>query len=98
MQLDEMRILCAKHWNPIGIPMENVATSNELGFRPLPEDEYDSYLQQIMRLIVDGASPNEISNYLATVESEYLMLDSPAGSKDDFVSAVLELDKRTPTQ
>lgn len=78
--------------------MENVATFSEPGFRPLPEEEYDSYLQQVMRLIVEGASPTQISDYLSKVESEYLMLSSPAGSKNAFVSAAFELAKRTSTR
>ncbi|WP_133117177.1 hypothetical protein [Mesorhizobium sanjuanii] len=78
--------------------MENIARSGELGFRPLPEDEYDTYLQQVMRLIVEDVSPRQISDYLSKVESEYLMLSSPAGSKDAFISAVFGLAKRTSTQ
>ncbi|MCV3208052.1 hypothetical protein OHD62_15525 [Mesorhizobium sp. YC-39] len=78
--------------------MENVATSSQLGFHPLPEDEYDTYLQQVMRLIVEDASARQISDYLGKVESEYLMLSSPAGSKDAFISAVFRLAKRTSTQ
>ncbi|MDX8465574.1 hypothetical protein RFM26_07735 [Mesorhizobium sp. VK23B] len=72
--------------------MENTATSEKLG---LPEDEYDNYLIQVMRLVVDGASPRQISDYLGKVENEYLMLSSPSGSKDDFVNAVFELAKRS---
>ncbi|MER9231384.1 hypothetical protein NKI56_04630 [Mesorhizobium sp. M0622] len=98
MQLEEMRILCAKHWNPIGIPMESTATSREPGFRPLPADEYDNYLLQIMRLVVDGADPRQISDYLGKVENEYLGLSSPAGSKDDFLNAVFALAKRSPAR
>ncbi|MDX8478316.1 hypothetical protein RFN28_07455 [Mesorhizobium sp. VK24D] len=98
IQLEEMRLLCAKHWNPIGIPMSNVPTSDELGFQPLPEDEYDSYLQQVMRLVVEGASAGQISHYLSLVESDYLMLSSPAGNKDAFVGAVLDLANRTFTR
>lgn len=78
--------------------MENMATSSELAFRPLPEDEYDSYLEHVMRLVVEGASPTQISDYLGKVESEYLMLSSSAGSKDAFISAVFELAKRTSTR
>jgi hypothetical protein len=103
MQLEEMRILCAKHWNPIGIPMESSVASREPGFRPLPSDElpsdeYDSYLMQIMRLLVEGANPMQIRDYLGKVENKYLGLSSPAGNKDDFLNALFAPAQRSPAR
>ncbi|CAN7190473.1 hypothetical protein [Mesorhizobium sp. LjNodule214] len=94
----EMRDLCARHWNPIGVPMANIATSSELGFRPLPQDEYDTYLLHVIRLVGNGASPRQVADYLSTVENEYIQMISPSGSKDNFVNAVFGLAKRTSTQ
>lgn len=93
-----MRDLCAIYWNPIGIPMANLATSSELRSRPLPEDEYDTYLLHVIRLVSDGATPSQIMDYLSTVEKEYIELTSPRGSKDAFVNAVFELAKQIPTK
>jgi len=98
ISLAEMRHLCAEHWNPIGIPMANMTPSGKLQFRPLPEDEYDTYLLHVIRLVGDGASPSHIKDYLGTVENEYLQMTSPRGNKDTFVSAVFALAKRTSTQ
>ncbi|MER8386972.1 hypothetical protein NKJ46_28215 [Mesorhizobium sp. M0166] len=98
ISLAEIRDLCARHWNPIGIPMANLAPSSEPRFRrPLPADEYDTYLLHVIRLVGDGASPSQVADYLSTVENEYIQLTSPRGSKDDFVSAVFGLAKRTST-
>ncbi|MER8405081.1 MULTISPECIES: hypothetical protein [unclassified Mesorhizobium] len=98
ISLAEMRDLCARHWNPIGIPMASIATSSDLGFRPLPEDEYDTYLRHIVRLVGDGASPKQVADYVGTVEKDYIQVISPLGSKEDFVSAIFKLVNRSPTQ
>ncbi len=71
--------------------MAGTSQSENLRFRPLPEDEYDSYLQQILALVEGGASREEVLAYMDTVEREYLMLTAPAGDKSKFVSAVFEL-------
>ncbi|MGX8011340.1 hypothetical protein ACVDG8_021425 [Mesorhizobium sp. ORM8.1] len=98
ISLAQMRDLCAIYWNPIGIPMANLASSSELRSRPLPEDEYDIYLLHVIRLVSDGASPLEIGDYLGIVENEYIEMTSPPGSKDAFVNAVFELAKQIPTK
>ena len=68
---------------------------SETDFPPFPEDEYDSYLQRVLHLVCDGATSRQISEYLTKVEKEYLMLTSPAGSKDDFIRAVFQSFERT---
>jgi hypothetical protein len=98
ISLAEIRDLCAEHWNPISIPMANVTPPTELRFRPLPEDEYDTYLLHVIRLVGDGASPRQIKDYLSTVENEYIQLASPRGNKDNFVNAVFAVAKRTSTE
>ncbi|MER8723892.1 hypothetical protein [Mesorhizobium sp. M1027] len=98
ISLAEIRDLCARHWNPIGIPMANMETSSELEFRPLPENEYDTYLHHIIRFVGDGASPKQVADYVDTVEKDYIQVTSPLGSKEDFVSAIFKLVNRSPTQ
>lgn len=98
ISLTEIRDLCARYWNPIGIPMENIAPAGELQFRPLPEDEYDTYLLYVIWLVGDGASPKQVADYLSTVENEYIGLTSPSGSKDAFIDAVFTLAKRVSAQ
>ncbi|WP_434724428.1 hypothetical protein [Mesorhizobium sp. RIZ17] len=98
ISLTQMRDLCAIHWNPIGMPMANLVRSSELRSRPLPEDEYDTYLLHVIRLVRDGATPSQIVDYLSTAEKEYMGLTSPRGSKDIFVNAVFELAEQIPTK
>ncbi|MCF3934395.1 hypothetical protein L1787_13370 [Acuticoccus sp. M5D2P5] len=90
MKLEELRRLCAKYWNPIGIPMSNIETEDSLGYRPLPADEYDTYLAHIQTLIQSKASMQDIREYLEIVERDYIMLSSPSGSKDAFIRALQE--------
>jgi hypothetical protein len=89
LDIAELRVLCARYWNPIGVPMEISATKDELGFRPLPADEYDGYLLHIASMVDAGAPSSEMREYLELVEREYLMLSRPSGSKDDFVAALV---------
>ena len=89
-QLTELRRLCATHWNPIGVPMANVTTAEELGYPPLPEDEYAGYLLRLERLAIGGASLQELVSYLVSVE-EYIGVSKPAGNREAFVDAVVAL-------
>jgi hypothetical protein len=86
--LSQLRDLCAKHWNPIGVPMLNEGRAGEGDFRPLPEDEYDTYLLHVQSMLETGSAPNEIVSYLDLVEREYLMLTRPSGDKGAFVRAL----------
>lgn len=91
LSIEDLRQLCAAHWNPIGVPMSNVATEASLGYRPLPADEYDRYLSHMLILLAQGASDGELLGYLSTVERDYIGLSAPAGNKDRFVAAVRAL-------
>jgi hypothetical protein len=76
--------------------MEPVATENQLGYPPLPANEYDAYLSELLRLIGQGASPEDLLNYLATVETDYLMLTNPVGDKQAFIRSVLAASGEAP--
>jgi hypothetical protein len=90
MKLEDLRRLCAEHWNPIGVPMADLSATDTTGFRPLPADEYDVYLLHALAMVEGGSSKSEIVAYLNTVEQEYLMLSQPAGDKGRFVDALFE--------
>lgn len=66
-------------------------SSQGLGFSPLPADEYDSYLIELIRMAETGSSKQEIVLYLEKVERDYLMLTDPDGNKGDFAEAILDL-------
>jgi hypothetical protein len=90
MQIVQLRELCALYWNPIGVPMANVATQEQLGFRPMPEDEYDTYLLHVDALMREGATRDQIADYLSKVERDYLMLPRVAGNKAAFIEALFQ--------
>jgi len=93
--LEVLRLLCAQHWNPIGIPLANMTIEKETPFRPMPEDEYDRYLLYVEYLFANKASEKEILAYLDTVEREYLMLSSPRGNKRKFIASIQDWIART---
>lgn len=51
-------------WNPIGV---SPSTGG-------PQDEYDSYLGQTLRLLEDCASTEEITGYLSSIVGEHMGL------------------------
>ena|SRR5882672_3034361 len=50
-----------RNWDPIGIKDE-----------PQAQDEYDSYIGGVYRLIAGGASARQLAEHLAQVEAEQL--------------------------
>lgn len=50
-----------RHWDPIGV-RDN----------PAAQAEYDAYVGGVYRLIATGASPRELAEHLARVETERL--------------------------
>jgi hypothetical protein len=89
--LEQVRELCARLWNPIGVPMANTISEDELGFRPLPAGEYDGYLLHLLTLLQRGVPDRDLRSYLETVEREYIGLSKPAGDKANFLAALREL-------
>lgn len=90
VKLEQVRLLCAQLWNPIGVPMANVASKEQLGFPPLPTDEYDTYLLKIIEMINSDCARSEVMHFLNEVESEYLMLSKPAGDKSRFLTSLYQ--------
>ena len=64
---EQIRQILLNDWDPIGI-------------RDVPEaqDEYDSYVGGVYRLLADGASAVEVAKHLAHVEGEQMGLPSSA--------------------
>ena len=64
---DRIRQILLNDWDPIGI-------------REVPEaqDEYDSYVGGVYRLLADGASAVEVAAHLARIEGETMGLPSSA--------------------
>ncbi|TIQ22805.1 MAG: hypothetical protein E5X51_03820 [Mesorhizobium sp.] len=85
MDIGELRQLCAEYWNPIGVPMSNSKQQNSAFHRPLPEDEYDTYLVELLRMMKEGKSKYEILSYIDYVEKEYIMMESGKEKKNKFI-------------
>ena len=63
-KLSRLREMGWNTWDPIGL--------NEVEDRP--DDEYDSYLLQAAGRLWNGASEDEVTDYLASIETEYMGL------------------------
>ena len=73
------------HWDPIGV-RECVKG----------EDEYDSYIGPVYRLLASGASDKEIEAYLAQTECETMGLSIPSGHShlDEVIALLRKIDLR----
>jgi hypothetical protein len=56
----ELSRLLWERWDPVG---------NETGYKP-PEDEYDSYLDDFVRLLRDGRTATSIASYMERVDRD----------------------------
>ena len=58
-----IREILLKEWDPIGV-------------KDIPEaqDEYDSYIHQICKLLINQESPENIFQYLWKIETDYMGL------------------------
>ena len=91
MDLKQTRQLCRELWNPIGIRMKSGSPDDKPYW--LPEDEYDSYLATLTRMVADGASPDELMRYLEEVETKFLRLSNPKGNKSEFVRHLMTAEQ-----
>jgi hypothetical protein len=67
----ELQALLMAHWDPIGVQDE-----------PDASDEYDSYVNPLLRRLDDGADADSVAEYLAEIESRRMGL--PALPEDRF--------------
>lgn len=68
-KLSRLREIGWAKWNPIGPG----------GTDGWPEDEYDSYLLHAAGRLWNGASQEEVANYLVSIETEYMGLGEGPG-------------------
>ena len=60
---EELRRVLMQHWDPIGV-------ADVVG----AEDEYDSYVGPVYRLLASGATDKEVIDYLYTTETKTMGL------------------------
>jgi hypothetical protein len=75
--MDSIRAVLFEDWDPIGV-------NENQNLR----DEYDSYIAPVYRLLSEGASAEEITDYLFKLEHD---LGMPAKSKDHLPLIVRKL-------
>lgn len=68
-KLSRLREIGWRRWDPIGLS----------GVENTPDDEYDSYLLQAAGRLWNGASKEEVTEYLVTVETKHMGLDDAPG-------------------
>jgi hypothetical protein len=83
MTNNEIRTILLNDWDPI-----------DVGDNPNLSDEYDAYLPDLTKLVTDGASGDEIAEYLKTVE-ETLGLKLPTERRRRAAEALARLTIRS---
>lgn len=58
---EQVRVILLRHWDPIGVVDESAA-----------QDEYDSYVTAVVRLVLSGATSETIANHLLAIEREQM--------------------------
>ena len=70
-KLSRLREIGWAKWDPIGLA----------GTEGQPDDEYDSYLLQAAGRLWNGASREEVADYLVSIETEYMGLGEAPGAR-----------------
>ena len=60
---ETIRDVLVHDWDPVGV-----------GGVPKAQDEYDSYVGGVYRLLESGAGPSQVAEHLARIEQEWLGL------------------------
>ena len=61
--MEAIGLVLLRDWDPIGVKDE-----------PMAQDEYDSQIGQVYRLLASGASERQIAEHLSRIESEEMGL------------------------
>jgi hypothetical protein len=77
----QIREILLRDWDPIGVREEARA-----------QDEYDSYIGGVYRLLASGASPRTIAEHLARLEAEHMGLGAPADELVEVATRLCALD------
>jgi hypothetical protein len=82
IQLSEIRRIGWRHWDPIGL-------SDGSEFGPADcEDEYDSYLLEVVSMLCRGASRDAATNYLDSIAREHIEMPVDPGVSRSTVDAL----------
>ena len=68
---------------------------NPVGCEGLPEDEYDSYIWPIVRLLREGADETALAEHLREVELFYFSRDTPVANLLPIARALIALGLET---
>ena len=63
----QIRAVLLGHWDPIGVADE-----------PQAQDEYDSYVGGVYRVLASGAQPAAVAEHLARIETEQMGFSTAA--------------------
>src|SRR5258705_12292668 len=77
----QIREILLRDWDPIGVRDEARA-----------QDEYDSYIGGVYRLLASGASPQSVAEHLVHVDAEQMGLGVPADKLMDVATKLCALD------
>ena len=77
----QIREILLRDWDPIGVRDEARA-----------QDEYDSYIGGVYRLLASGASPHTVAEHLAHVEAEQMGLGLAADKLMGVATKLCALD------
>jgi hypothetical protein len=77
LALAAIHAVLIKEWDPIGVADE-----------PMAQDEYDSYIPVVLRLLREGADDAEIAAHLAKIETQEMGLD-PLADRNRRVAVML---------
>lgn len=78
-----IRRVLLERWDPIGVADE-----------PAAQDEYDTYVGGIYRLLAEGAPASEVASHLAKLQSEAMGLPASAESLLPVAEALRAIDVR----
>lgn len=81
---DSIRRVLLHDWDPIGVAAV-----------PDAQDEYDSYVGGIYRLLASGASASEIAYHLAHIERDSMGLSTSADSLTNVAEKLCSIEVKT---
>ena len=86
---DNIRQLLLKEWDPIGI-----------GDMPAAQDEYDSYIGGVYRLLASGATKHQVAEHLAKIARDWMGFETARAEEllpvaDQLLRLSVELDNES---
>ena len=78
----DVKMILLKEWDPIGV-----------GDSPEADDEYDSYVQDVSRMLREEKTVDELYDYLRWIEVEHIGLDGDEVHTRTVAHRLMNLDK-----